>query len=486
MPPHSPASDTPLTRHRAALCLLIVCLGTIASPMDSAVNVVFPRIISTFGRDLSDIRWVVISYVLTYASLLLIFGKLGDLFGYRAVFQAGLATNAAGIAACAFATSFEVLLAGRMLQGLGAALVLSCAPALATSFFDETKRTRVLGIYAAMLALGAAIGPLAGGVLVNSFDWGAVFWARLPFVFAALALSWLIPRRPGSGTRADLDPLGSVQLVMALCLILLAVSAHNGGAWTWLRPLSVALGLIILVLFIRRQMRRDNPIIRPALFKDAVFAVMNIASVIANHAAFAVVLIGPFYLVRIAGLKPTEVGLALALAGFGMVVGSSLAARIVHRVGSEAAALVAMATSAAGLGGIAAWSGDQSMLVMMLPLVVQGIGIGLFQVAYTDFITAALPIGDRGVAGSLAMLTRTLGIIAGAAGHAALHHHFAAAATAGGGDPSAAFMAGFRAVFICAAAILALAIAVGLLAFVSRKARSRHNDAHKPFPGPPS
>ena len=167
MPPHSPASDTPLTRHRAALCLLIVCLGTIASPMDSAVNVVFPRIISTFGRDLSDIRWVVISYVLTYASLLLIFGKLGDLFGYRAVFQAGLATNAAGIAACAFATSFEVLLAGRILQGLGAALVLSCAPALATSFFDETKRTRVLGIYAAMLALGAAIGPLAGGVLVR-------------------------------------------------------------------------------------------------------------------------------------------------------------------------------------------------------------------------------------------------------------------------------------------------------------------------------
>ena len=154
-----------------ALGLAVVCLGTLVAPLDSAVNIALPSITQAFGVEIADIRWIVIAYVLTYSSLLLIFGKLGDLLGYRRIFQAGLLVSAAGFAACALAPSFGLLLAGRGLQGIGIALTLSCAPALATTLYDERERTRVLGFYAACTAAGAALGPILGWATYFGLMW---------------------------------------------------------------------------------------------------------------------------------------------------------------------------------------------------------------------------------------------------------------------------------------------------------------------------
>jgi MFS family permease len=118
---------------RAAAGLLILALGILSAPLDTAVNIAFPSITEAFLLNVQDIRWIVIAYVLTYASLMLVFGRLGDLMGYRPLFQLGLAVNAAGLVACATAPSFALLLVGRMVQGVGIALTLSCAPALAIS-----------------------------------------------------------------------------------------------------------------------------------------------------------------------------------------------------------------------------------------------------------------------------------------------------------------------------------------------------------------
>lgn len=454
------------------LALLVVCLGTLTAPLDSAVNIAFPSITRTFGREVQDIRWVVISYVLTYASLLLIFGKLGDLVGYRIVFRIGLAVSTVGLGMCAFAASFEALLAGRMLQGIGVALILSIAPALTTSLFSESQRTRILGIYAAMTAVGSAVGPLAGGLLVEHLGWGVVFWARMPLVMLALVLSPIIPARPGSGSPAGLDPIGSLQLVAALCAILLGLSFRFESAAMQLGL--VALGSVVLGAFLARQSRRQVPIIRPALFRDPMFSLMNMASIVAQLAAFAVVLIGPFFLVGIARLETGVAGLVLALAATGAIVGSWLAPRIIGRTGGTSAAALGIVLSAAGLFGVATWRPDASVAMMAAALIVQGVGLGLFQVAYTDLVTATLPAADRGVAGSLTMLTRTIGIIGGAAGHAALLAHVEAAATANGATTTDAFMAGFRAVFTAAALVQVLALGLGgALAWHMRRSAKR-------------
>ena len=446
---------------RSALALFVICLGAITAALDSAVNIAFPSITDYFGRELQDISWLVIAYVLTYCSLLLIFGRLGDLVGYRIVFQIGLVISTVGFAACAYAETFVVLLLGRIVQGIGIALILSCAPALITSLRGEQERTRMLGIYASMAAIGAALGPLAGGMMVERFGWSVVFWVRIPLVLTALALSWCIPVRRASGSLTGLDPLGSVQLVFALCAVLLGFAVHRDSTGPTLPLAMIALGCLVLALFIRRQSARSNPIIRPALFREPLFLLMNGASVIANFAAFSVVLIGPFYLIRVARLDAGLAGLMLACGAFGLIVGSLCAAGIISRIGRSRTAVLGMFLSAAGLLGISIWTDEVQFSLMVLTLFLQGFGLGLFQVAYADLVTATLPVTERGVAGSLTMVTRTIGIVGGAAGHAALHSYFETAATASGGAGIASFLAGFQAVFVVAATAQFLALVVG-------------------------
>lgn len=449
---------------RPHLPLLIVCLGTSVAPLDFAINMAFPSIAAELGRETADVRWIVIAYVLTYSSLLLIFGKLGDLVGYRIVFQAGMAVVTAGLTVCTFASSFGMLLAGRMTQGVGVSLLLSCAPALMTTLYPESERTRVLSIYAGMTALGGALGPFVGGVLLGYFHWSAVFWWRLPIAITALLLSGLIPARPGHGTPRGLDPIGSVQLVGAMCALSLSLAIWTERMPTVVPLALVAAGAILATAFVRRQAVRAIPIIRPQLFRDPVFSLMNAANLVINLAIFSFALLGPFYLLTVARLDTWLAGLVLGLGAIGTIVGSWLAPRAIGAFGVYGASLLGLMISASGLVTIAMWSPSETLVRMAPALLAHGIGLGLFQVAYTDFVTATLPIEDRGVAGSLAMLTRTMGLIGGAAGHALLHRHFERAAAAYGAEAAQAFMAGFRAVFAFSGGLLVLATLCGLTA----------------------
>ena len=461
-----------MSRQRAIAGLLVVCLGTIAAPLDGAVNIAFPSITARFGLEVQEIRWVAIVYVLTYASLLLVFGRLGDLLGHRIVFQVGLLTAAAGFAACGAAPTYELLLAARVLQGVGVALILSCAPALATLLFQPSERTRILGIYSGMMALGGLLGPLVGGFFVAQFGWSAVFLARAPIVLLALALSWLIPARPAAGTSSAFDFIGSVQLALALIAILGGLSLGGGGFDRMLSPALCGLGIVLFSVFVQRQARLASPLIRPAVLRDPSLMMMNAASVIVNLTAFAVVLIGPFYLVGIARLQTEVAGAVLATAALGTMVGSGFAPRVIRGIGDIQTAGLGMALSAVGLAGIAAWP-DGATIPQLLPaLIVQGMGLGLFVVAYTDHVTAALPPGDRGVAGSLSMLTRSIGIVGGAAGLSHVSLTFGAQATAAGASAADAFRAGSQAVFVgaCTLNVLALAVGVGLCALRRRRA----------------
>ena len=450
---------------RSNLGLLVVGLGTVVAPLDTAVNIAFPSITRAFALEVEDIRWVVIAYVLTYASLMLVFGKLGDLLGYRRIFQLGLLVSAAGFAACSLAPTYPLLLLGRILQGIGIALTLSCAPALATSLFDEGQRTRALGAYAAIAAAGSAIGPLVGGFLVERWDWNAVFWFRAPLVLVALALSGLIPAAPAPrrGSARGFDAVGAVLLVAWMSALLLAFSVPAQRFGIAL-PLGLALlALVGFVAFLIRESRHPEPIVRPSLFRDIDFAVMNAASVAVHLATFSVLLLVPYYLLGIAGLDLAAGGIVLAIGATGMVAGSWLAGRLAAHARVGRLALAGVALGIAGLWAVSAWTPATGIVVMSVSLLVQGVGVGLFQVAYADLVVATLPLNDRGVAGSLTMVTRTLGIVGGATGLSATFRHFEAAALSAGASAADAFLAGFQSTFSYAALGLALCLALSLL-----------------------
>src|ERR1700736_226466 len=194
---------------RQGLRRLVGGLGTSVVPLDTAVNIAFPAITGSFGLPIQMIQWVVICYVLTYASLMLAFGRVGDIFSHGRVFRIGLLWSSAAYLLCALAPSYAWLLFCRFLQGIGAALIVSCAPALVTGLFPEDKRSRAIGVFTVMYAIGSAAGPLLGGVLVQLWGWQAVFWFRAPIAFTPWTATggwklgcWRRPRPASSGSSA--------------------------------------------------------------------------------------------------------------------------------------------------------------------------------------------------------------------------------------------------------------------------------------------
>jgi len=439
------------SRVSPALGLVIVGLGASLAPLDIAVNVALPAITAHFELALGDVQWLVICYVLVYGSLMLVCGKLGDLFGHRLIFRLGLLLSAFGCAACALAPSWPLFLWARAGQGVGTALALSCGPALATSLFAESERTKGLAGFAAGQALASTIGPLLGGLLVQLTDWSAVYWMRVPIALVALAASGLLPAPKPD--RRPFDGVGALLLAFSMSTLLLGLVLSQRAVPAW-QPVAFALAAAIgITLFIRHENRFPEPILRPALFADLDFTIPNVVSVLVNLTSFAILLLTPYYLGNILGMTAGGIGLMTALAFVGGTAGAPLAARLAPRLGRRPTAfagIVVMALCIVALGQTDAATPIPALGALLL---VEGLAYGLFVVAYTDIVTGTLARRDRGVAGSLSLLTRTLGIVSGATVLSALHAHAAADG----------FLAGYRFAFTVAGSGLLAALAVSCL-----------------------
>lgn len=433
--------------------LAVVGLGILGVPLDSSVNIAFPFITRAFDAPLESIQWVVICYVLTYSSLMLVFGKLGDLFGHRRVFGAGLAILAVAFTFCALAETFGALLIARALQGVGAALVLSCGPALATSLYPESLRGRVLGIYTMMFGIGAALGPSLGGILINEWGWPAVFGFRAPLAAITLLLLFTLPRPPRASSPRSFDMVGAALLVAGLSSFLLAVNqARHAASDGAVMPVLLALiAAGCAFVFVRQERRTAEPILRPGLFRDLGFAVVNIANTVVNLVGFAVMFLVPYFLDRMSALPVVLAGAVLATSPLGIVLAGPVGGRLLGRVPAPRLALAGAILVGLGLLAIGRWDAGTPVAAMVAGLVSVGFGLGLFQVAYTDIVAGTLPLGDRGVAGSLAMVTRTVGVVSGAT---CLTIAFAGFAPDSGTTGQAAFLTPFTATFTTVGAAL--------------------------------
>src|SRR4051812_41764080 len=219
------AVAAPVTmRERARLAL--IGLGISVVPLDTAVNIAFPDITGSFGLPIPMIQWVVICYVLTHAGLMLAFGRVGDMWSHGRVFRAGLLWSIAAFLLCAAAPSFGWLLFFRFLQGIGAGLIISCAPALVASLYPEARRSHALGIFTLMFAIGSASGPLIGGALVEHWGWPSVFWFRAPIALSGLLLLRGLPRREAAEPGEQrFDIAGALLLALGLASLLLMINA---------------------------------------------------------------------------------------------------------------------------------------------------------------------------------------------------------------------------------------------------------------------
>lgn len=457
---------------RASLAALAaVGLGASIAPLDFAVNIAFPAITTAFEIETRAIRWVAVCYVLVYGSLMLAFGALGDRIGHLRVFRAGLLLAALAFTLCALAPTYPWLLAARMMQGVAVALTLSCAPALATGLFDEARRTWALSMFAGIGALAGLIAPLAGGAAVATLGWPGVYWMRVPVVVLAFLCVPLIARQlalPAARGKARFDVTGIVLLATSLALLLLAPAVLRTGGLFWatliwpVLPLAAA-GALLLAVFVLRERTAVTPLLPRAVLRDAGFVVPNLAAVVVQFTSFAVPLLLPYFLLRIPGWSALACGALLATWAAGTLAASSLAPRLIAQVGTRRAAFAGGLLAAAGLAAIAAWPQQPGLTIMVVCLIAQGAGLGLYHVAYTDLVVAALPVTQRGVAGSLSMVTRTAGIVLSASLLTWIQETGEMAALARGATGADAFMAGFTAAFQSAAALAAACFAVTAL-----------------------
>jgi MFS family permease len=447
-PPKTGVAAPPGMTARQWLRLVLIGLGTSVVPLDSAVNIAFPDITASFGLPIEMIQWVVICYVLTHASLMLAFGRVGDVFGYGRVFRAGLLWNGAAFVLCAAAPSYGWLLFYRFLQGIGAALILSCAPALVTGLFPENRRSRALGMFTMIYALGSAGGPLLGGTLVDLWGWPAVFWFRAPIAVTALVFIEGLPAASRLGAREPVDIVGAGLLALAISTLLLALNQlQQLERHVFLVMAFSGIALASFLGFVRWERRVIQPIVNLDFFRIGGFAAVNGASVLIYLTSFSVLLFAPYYLVRFTDLSLPLAGAVLAASFGGSIAASPLAGRMIERLPAARVAALGAVLSGVGLFLIGNWGVGALPVVIVMPLVLQGFGVGLFQVAYMDLVMGTLPPRHRGVAGSLAMLTRTLGVVTGATLLTLVFHGLEAASVASGSTAADGFLLAFRATF---------------------------------------
>jgi MFS family permease len=397
--------------HARSWQVAMIGLGTAATQLDTSVNIAFPAITRGFDLSIGDIQWVVICYVLTYASLLLALGRIGDTVGHARVFRIGLIWSIAALVLVAWSPSFGAMLFFRFLQGIGAALVLSCGAAMVISLYGERRRSHALGIYTMMLSVALMLGPLLGGALTAAWDWPSVFWFRIPIAVAALLLLRGMPVSPKPQAADRFDVPGGFALVLGLVTMLLALNRLREFSAVWFALLSA----LAFAAFVFRESRAARPIIAVDILKQPGFALINLVSVLANLAAFSVWLLVPYFLARVPAYSLTESGAILATAAAGAALSAPIGGRLAGgRISARRLAIAGAAANGVGLLLLGAWTEQTPTILRITGLVVQGVGLGLFQLGYSDIVTAALPLRDRGVAGSLVLLTRTLGTVTSA------------------------------------------------------------------------
>jgi MFS family permease len=389
----------------------MIGLGTAATQLDTSVNIAFPAITRGFDLSIADIQWVVICYVLTYASLLLALGRIGDTVGHAMVFRIGLIWSTIALLLVGWSPSFGAMLLFRCLQGIGAALVLSCGAALMISLYGEERRSHALGVYTMLLSVGSMLGPLLGGALTSVWDWPSVFWFRIPIAGAALLLLRGTRESPQRQAAHRFDIPGGLALVLGLVTMLLALNRLREFSAVWLALLSA----VAFAAFLFRESRAARPIIAVEILREPGFALLNLLSVLVNLAAFSVWLLVPYFLARVPVYSLTESGAILATAAAGAALAAPIGGRLVGRhISAQRLAVAGATANGVGLLLLGAWTEQTPTILRIAGLVVQGVGLGLFQLAYSDIVTAALPLRDRGVAGSLALLTRTFGTVTAA------------------------------------------------------------------------
>jgi EmrB/QacA subfamily drug resistance transporter len=457
---HAAPSDAATPDSRRFLILAICCMSLFIVGLDATVvNIALPSIHRDLGASVSQLQWTIDAYSLTLASLLLLSGSMADRFGRARVFQIGLALFTLGSLLCSIAPTVQTLIAFRVLQAIGGSMLNPVAMSIIrNTFTDPRERAQAIGIWGGVIGVSMALGPVLGGLLVESIGWRAIFWVNVPVGLAAIALTARFVPESRAPHPRRVDPAGQVLVVLLLGSLTYAIIEAPSHGWT--SPASLALfgvALVALALLIVCELRREEPLIELRFFRSAPFSGATAIAVAAFAALGAFLFLNTLYLQDARGLSPLTAGLwTLPMAAMTVVFGP-LSGRLVGRFGARPSLVGGGAGMAfAGLL-LTDLSATTSIAQLFVAYVLFGIGFGLVNPPITNTAVSGMPAAQAGVAAAVASTSRQIGQSLGVAVAGAVA--VPAALAAGAADIATSAHVGWWIVAGCGGLVLALGLA---------------------------
>ena len=398
----------------------VVSIGAFMGQVDASIaQLLLPSLERTFGATLSGVSWVAVAYLLTMAALMPIFGRLADIFGHKLLYVAGFVVFVVGSALCGFAPDLPILIASRILQAIGGALLSANSVAIVVSAAGPGERGRAVGVQAAAQAVGLSAGPVIGGVLLNTLGWQWVFWINVPFgIVGAIAGWFILPKTMNLSKDKSFDLRGALLLGPMLTAFMLVL--NEGHAWGVTSPayiVAAIAGLALLFFFIKAERRAEAPLLNPRLFKQLAFTAANAGSLMSYALLFGIMLLMPFVFENGYHDTPLQAGLRLAIIPIAISLVAPISGLLFDRFGPRLPTLTGMLICAAALIVLFFTLGEAraDLLGVMIALGIFGVGQGLFTAANNTAIMAAAPADLTGEAGGLLNVTRAFGISLGIA-----------------------------------------------------------------------
>lgn len=419
-----PTGDQTETRRWWILGTLCVCLIVIGVD-NTILNVALPSIVRELGASGSELQWMVDAYTIVFACLLLTAGSLGDRYGRKHALSFGLVWFGACSAFASQASSPGMLIFARALMGIGGAFIFPTTLSILTNTFrDPNERARAIGIWAGVAGIGIAVGPLAGGLLVEHFGWGSVFLVNLPICAAAFVLTRLLIPNSGSRAEAPLDPVGALLSIIGLVGVLYAIIEGPNIGWSATEVVGgFALGLVFLAAFAWWETHTAHPMLDVRFFRNPRFSAASATITMTYFALFASTFLLTQYFQFILGYSPLKSGLMLTPVAIGLMVGSPTAPRLVLRHGTKRVVVAGLLVIAACMACYGSNTIMSSFTLGFVVRLIYGMGMGITTAPVTESIMGSLPPERAGVGSAVNDTTRQTG---GALGVAILGSIFAA------------------------------------------------------------
>jgi EmrB/QacA subfamily drug resistance transporter len=392
-----------------SLAMLLSSLGT------SSANVALPTLAQAFNASFQQVQWIVLAYLLAITTLIVSVGRLGDITGRKLLLLTGLVLFIAASFLCGIAPTLGLLIAARAAQGLGAAIMMSLSMAMVREAIPQEKTGSAMGLLGSMSAIGTALGPSLGGVLIAGFGWRSIFFINVPLGI----LTWVLSRRylpedrpEPKTTRTDLDILGSLWLASSLGAYALAMTLGRDSFGMINGVLLLAAGTG-LGLFLRTEAKAALPLIQLKLFHDPVLSASLAMSALVATVIMATLIVGPFYLSRTLELETALVGLVMTTGPLVAALTAMPSGRAVDRFGSQRMTIVGLIAMTAGSLTLAVLPATFGIAGYIIPLAIITAGYALFQTANNTAVMQAVQPDQRGVISSMINLSRNLGLITG-------------------------------------------------------------------------